>query len=119
MRKLQQYLDDFIGIFFPNLCLACMDEHPMQGDILCVECFYNLPQTGFHEIRENEMFHKLAGKVWFENATALYYFQKEGPSQKLIHNLKQNNIMINRKVLADFAMNKPEVFAKIVKQVTK
>ncbi len=91
MRKLQQYLDDFIGIFFPNLCLACMEEHPMQGDILCVECFYNLPQTGFHEIRENEMFHKLAGKVWFENATALYYFQKEGPSQKLIHNLKYDD----------------------------
>lgn len=33
---------------------------------------------------------------------------------KLIHNLKQKNIEINRKVLADFAMNKPEVFKAIV-----
>ena len=68
-----------------------MQEHPMKGDILCVECHYELPQTGFHLIRENEMFHKLAGKIWFENATALYYFQKGGPSQKLIHNLKYDD----------------------------
>lgn len=35
---------------------------------------------------------------------------------KLIHALKQSNITINRKVLADLAMNKPEVFNAIVKQ---
>jgi large subunit ribosomal protein L20 len=35
---------------------------------------------------------------------------------RLIHALKEKNIVINRKVLADFAMNKPEVFALIVKQ---
>ena len=38
---------------------------------------------------------------------------------KLMYALKQKNININRKVLADFAMNKPEVFAAIVKQATK
>lgn len=32
---------------------------------------------------------------------------------KFMHGLKQNNIDINRKVLADFAMNKPEVFKAI------
>ncbi len=33
---------------------------------------------------------------------------------RLIHALKQKNVLINRKILADFAMNKPEYFAKIV-----
>jgi len=35
---------------------------------------------------------------------------------RLMHALKEQNIGINRKVLADFAMNKPEVFEQIVKQ---
>ena len=35
---------------------------------------------------------------------------------RLMHGLKQNNIAINRKVLADLAMNQPEVFATIVEQ---
>lgn len=38
---------------------------------------------------------------------------------RLICALKENNVIINRKVLANFAMNKPEVFASIVKQVIK
>ncbi len=38
---------------------------------------------------------------------------------KLIHSLKINNININRKVLADFAMNRPDIFAAIVKQTQK
>lgn len=37
---------------------------------------------------------------------------------KLIHALKQNNIMINRKVLADIAVHKPDLFTTIVKQAT-
>jgi len=36
---------------------------------------------------------------------------------KLINALKLKNININRKLLADFAMNKPQVFETIVKQV--
>lgn len=36
---------------------------------------------------------------------------------RLMHKLHVNNITINRKVLADIAMNHPEAFAAIVKQV--
>lgn len=35
---------------------------------------------------------------------------------RLIHALKTKNIIINRKVLADIAVNKPEVFKNIVNQ---
>ncbi len=36
---------------------------------------------------------------------------------RLIHALKEKGVVINRKVLAYYATNKPEVFAAIVKQV--
>ena len=35
---------------------------------------------------------------------------------RLMNALKKKNIIINRKVLADFAMNKPEIFSAIVKK---
>lgn len=38
---------------------------------------------------------------------------------RLIHALKESNIVINRKILANFAMNQPEVFTAIVKQAIK
>ena len=38
---------------------------------------------------------------------------------KLMHKLAGNNIELNRKVLADLAMNHPDAFASIVKEVCK
>lgn len=38
---------------------------------------------------------------------------------RLMHALKEKNIVINRKILADLAMNKPEVFQQVVSQVVK
>ena len=38
---------------------------------------------------------------------------------KFIHNLKENNIELNRKMLATLAKDHFEVFEKIVKKVTK
>lgn len=37
---------------------------------------------------------------------------------QLMHGLKTNNITINRKVLADLAMNRPEAFAAVVRHAT-
>ena len=36
---------------------------------------------------------------------------------ELVSKLKQNNIELNRKVLADLAMNNPEAFAQIIKTI--
>lgn len=36
---------------------------------------------------------------------------------RLIHKLSENNIELNRKVLADLAMNHPETFKSVVDQV--
>ena len=38
---------------------------------------------------------------------------------KLMHKLSENNVQLNRKVLADMAMNHPDAFTAIVKEVTK
>ena len=38
---------------------------------------------------------------------------------RLIHALKENNIDLNRKVLADLAMNHPDSFKEVVAQVKK
>jgi large subunit ribosomal protein L20 len=37
---------------------------------------------------------------------------------KLMHNLKSSNVQLNRKVLADLAMNHPQSFSSIVSKVS-
>jgi len=52
-------------------------------------------------------------KLWIIRINAAAHLHGTTYS-RLIHGLKNSNIDINRKLLADFAMNKPEVFAAIV-----
>jgi len=45
--------------------------------------------------------------------------RQEGISySQFIHKLKENDVQLNRKVLADLAMNHPEAFASVVKSVS-
>lgn len=55
-------------------------------------------------------------KLWIARINAAS--RNEGLSySKFMHGLKENNIELNRKVLADLAMNEPETFSALVAKV--
>ncbi|RMG80240.1 MAG: 50S ribosomal protein L20 [Bacteroidetes bacterium] len=55
-------------------------------------------------------------RLWIARINAAA--RQEGLSySKLIHKLSENNVTLNRKVLADLAMNHPETFKAIVDRV--
>jgi large subunit ribosomal protein L20 len=71
-----------------------------------------------HAYRDRKLKKRNFRKLWIVRINAAARMHGTTYS-KLIHALKENNIIINRKILADFAMNKPQVFENIVKQVFK
>lgn len=57
-------------------------------------------------------------KLWIQRINAAV--REEGMSYSVfMHKLKEKNIDLNRKVLADLAMNNREAFKEIVNQVAK
>ncbi len=81
---------DFISLFYPNLCVACDRNTPVHGGVICLPCQYHLPKTKFHLDRENPFTDRFWGRVPINAGAALYYFTKGGRTQKLIHKLKYN-----------------------------
>lgn len=81
-------LRNLTDIFYPKLCLSCKDELTMQENVTCVKCSHDLPVTGFTNQPENLVEKLFHGRVSIEEATALFYFQKLGSVQRLIHQLK-------------------------------
>lgn len=77
-----------IGLFYPNLCLACGKNLPPREDAICLSCQYKLPKTGFHLLPENPFTERFWGRVNIQAGAALYHFSKGGRTQSLIHNLK-------------------------------
>jgi len=74
--------------FFPELCLVCGKRLSNPGEILCLECEYNLPKTGYKDSLNNPANQAFWGRVPAEMGTSLLRFEKGSPYQSLLHELK-------------------------------
>ena len=88
MHFLQQYLDAFVHLWYPHICLQCGTDQLEKQDVLCKHCIDTLPYTEF-ENEWNNPIHKIFwGRVSFYYANALLFFTKDSIVQLLITELK-------------------------------
>lgn len=88
--RITTLLDNVFCLFYPRTCFACGDPLPQCKEIVCTTCHYELPNTNFVNIPDNEFVKRLWGRVPIHHASAMYYFVKGGLTQSLIHQLKYN-----------------------------
>ncbi len=103
MQALRSYLADFLSLFFPQLCPACRASLMANEDILCTDCLYNLPFTNFHQQPDNIVARQFWGKLNIEGAYALYYFNKGGKIQNMVHQFKYNGMQRIGNLLGNIA----------------
>jgi ComF family protein len=87
-NKTVTYLQNFLQLLYPKMCLGCGNHLSNSENVLCFICENELPKTHFHEQPENPVFKKMYGRLPVENATALFYFDKGNRVQHLMHQLK-------------------------------
>jgi ComF family protein len=87
-NRFMNYLDDFIGLIYPNICLGCGNTLWRNEKFLCTFCDFRLPRTNFHLERENQFSRLFYGRVITEETSAYLYFNKGNTAQKLVHALK-------------------------------
>lgn len=81
-------IESLRDIAFPPLC-ACCGELLSDGEVaLCTTCRYDMPLTYYHSMKQNYVVDLLAGRIDFENASALMYFRRGSDYRKLIHRMK-------------------------------
>ncbi|OOQ59150.1 ComF family protein [Mucilaginibacter pedocola] len=88
MNAVARYLSHFVSLIFPELCVACHSSLVSGEDLLCTDCRYNLPYTNFHQQPDNIVAQQFWGKLPVQAAYALYYFNKGGKVQQLLHHFK-------------------------------
>jgi len=88
MQKVFSLAEDFLSLWFPNLCASCAAKLYQNEKVICSRCLYALPKTNFHKDKENPVASLFWGRVKIEYATAFYYFNKGSRFRKLIHKLK-------------------------------
>lgn len=77
-----------LNLLFPKLCNGCKAPISKEQEVLCVRCRHELPLASHHRTGNEAMKNLFYGRFPVENATALFFFQKKGITQQLMHNLK-------------------------------
>lgn len=77
-----------LNLFFPKVCYACMMHLSDNEMDMCTQCRHQLPVTQFHFNDSPNIVNRFSGRAKIEQGTALFYFEKKGIVQQLIHNLK-------------------------------
>ena len=90
MQSVFSLAEDFLSLWFPNLCASCAAKLYHNEKIICSRCLYALPKTNFHKDVENPVAMLFWGRVNIKYATAFYFFNKGSRFRKLIHKLKYN-----------------------------
>lgn len=84
-------LKALFNTFFPQVCAACQAVLVREEHIVCTDCLHNLPVIQSQENAEKLIKQYFYGRIPLVHAAGLLYFQKEGLSQKIIHQLKYHN----------------------------
>lgn len=79
---------DFINLVMPLLCPICGRVLVRQERVICTVCLWDLPRTRYASYTDNPVARLFWGRVYIENATALFQYEKGSRFQQLIHELK-------------------------------
>ncbi len=88
MALIKSYFSDFVSLIFPRSCLACGSSLFKHENSICTMCLHQLPKTNFHLEPDNMVTKHFWGKVPLEAGASLYYFEKGGRVQNLLHQFK-------------------------------
>lgn len=86
---LKQYVNDFVNLFYPNLCMVCSEKLLNNEEIICTKCYFNLPRINL-DIEEDQLNKVFWGRVNIERVYSFVSYQKGGKFQDLIHQFKYN-----------------------------
>jgi ComF family protein len=79
-------LRQLFGLLFPSLCKACGTEFPLDHSPMCITCMATLPLFPYNYLLKQRFLLEIVPEV-----KALYFFQKQGLVQNLIHQIKYRN----------------------------
>lgn len=94
----QNVWNDFIALFYPNICLICDKPMIETEKFICVTCFLSMAQVQRESCGENDLLSRFVAFPKVTLARSFLEFHRNGPAQQLVHAFKYEG----QKMLAHF-----------------
>lgn len=85
---MKRWLDDIVNFIYPAVCHICDIKLAPYEKFICRKCVAELPRTGFHREDLNPMAERFAGLFPFEQATGIYFYDRDSGFAHLIQDMK-------------------------------
>jgi ComF family protein len=87
----QDLRNGFLGLIYPELCVACCEEFVTPGHCFCAGCITTLPASDMYRHADNELTERFWGRLPLVSGAARYFFARKNPIQRALYNLKYKN----------------------------
>lgn len=87
-QGLQTYLEGFIHLLYPHVCLQCANSDLLKSQVICDTCESQLPYTHFSTMSTCPIDKIFWGRAQIQQANSILFFTKESIVQKIIFELK-------------------------------
>lgn len=86
-------------LFFPRMCIVCGSKLEMGVRHICPRCADDIPFTYFWGWEGNPAEQRLAALAHIDEACSLFFYRRESPYSKLIHQFKYDgDIRLGRRL---------------------
>jgi len=99
-------IESLLSVLYPPLCPCCGTVMTRGEGPMCLGCRLKLPETDFALTpTANDLIDKLQGLVPIERATARFFYRRESPQARLIHDMKYHGRpSIGRRLAREYAL---------------
>lgn len=84
---MRNYFGYLMDIFYPRVCIICLNALVRGEEHVCISCLNKLPRTNYHISEKHDLEQRFWGIVPIERVCSFFYFQNEGV-RILIHEIK-------------------------------
>lgn len=88
MGLISDIAGDFLGLFFPSLCLSCGESLVHGEEMICTRCLIEINRTNYHLTRDNALEQIFWGRCMVERGAAYSVYNRGSRIRKLIHKMK-------------------------------
>ena len=92
MNTATEFINGFVELFFPHVCITCGERLISQEEYICLNCWFDLPVSRNENGHDNKIARLFWGRVQIEYATSWFQYKKGSRYQKLIHSIKYRGL---------------------------
>jgi len=79
---------NLVGLFFPRICVACEENVPTKGKMICLTCQNELEYTNHHFTPKNDFESHFLGRIPLVRGAAMFFYRKDTAIQSILQQLK-------------------------------